>query len=134
MTYGNSQAWGWIGAAAASLHHSNADPSHICSLHHSSRQHQILNQLSKARGQTRIPPDTSQIRFHGATTGTLPFSLSWSVPSPEQLRLVCEASVPLILPLRSFAPHLGWVLPRSTSPGPSIPLMTIQIFQEFPGH
>ena len=25
------------------------DPSHVCNLHHSSRQHQILNPLSKAR-------------------------------------------------------------------------------------
>ena len=29
------------------------DPSHICDLHHISRQHQILNPLSKARDQTR---------------------------------------------------------------------------------
>jgi len=29
------------------------DPSHVCNLHHSSRQHQILNPLSKARDRTR---------------------------------------------------------------------------------
>ena len=39
------------------------DPSHICDLHHSSQQHWILNPLSKARDQTCILMDTSQIRF-----------------------------------------------------------------------
>ena len=33
--------------------------SHICNLHHSSHQHQILNPLSEARDQTRILMDTS---------------------------------------------------------------------------
>ena len=46
------------------------DPSHVCDLHHSSRQCQILNPLSKARDQTCILLDTSQIRFPCATTGT----------------------------------------------------------------
>ena len=47
--YGSSQARGWIGAAAAGLghSHSNAGSSHVCDLHHSSRQLQILNPLSK---------------------------------------------------------------------------------------
>ena len=31
------------------------DPNHICDLHHSSRQRQILNSLSEARDQTRKP-------------------------------------------------------------------------------
>ena len=31
--------------------------------HHSSQQRRIANPLSKARDQTRIPVDTSQIRF-----------------------------------------------------------------------
>ena len=30
------------------------DPSHVCNLHHSSQQRQILNSLSEARDQTRI--------------------------------------------------------------------------------
>ena len=34
------------------------DPSHICKLYHSSQQHRILNQLSKARDQTCILTDT----------------------------------------------------------------------------
>ena len=34
-------------------------PSHICDLHHSLQQHQILNPLSEARDQTRILLDPS---------------------------------------------------------------------------
>ena len=56
--YGGSQARGWIGAAAVSLHHS-------------SRQRQILNPLSEARERTCVLMDTRQIPFHRATTGAL---------------------------------------------------------------
>ena len=38
------------------------DPSCICNLHHSSQQPQILNPLSKARDQTYILINTSQVR------------------------------------------------------------------------
>ena len=45
------------------------DPSHICDLHYSSGQHQILNPLIEARDQTcNLMP--SQIRFCRAATGT----------------------------------------------------------------
>ena len=37
------------------------DPSRICDLHHSSRQHLILNPLSKARNGTRVFMDTSLV-------------------------------------------------------------------------
>ena len=40
-----------------------ADLSHICNLHHSYWQCRILNTLSKARDQTCILMDASQIRF-----------------------------------------------------------------------
>ena len=40
------------------------DPSHVCKLHHSSRQCRILNSLSEARDQTCILMDASQIHFH----------------------------------------------------------------------
>ena len=50
------------------------DLSRVCNLHHSSWQRRILNPLSKARDQTRILKDTSQILFCCATIGT-PFSL-----------------------------------------------------------
>ena len=37
------------------------DPSRVCDLRHSSRQHQILNPLSEARDGTQILVDTSQV-------------------------------------------------------------------------
>ena len=46
------------------------DLSHICNLHHSSQQCQILNPLSEARDQTRILMDPSQICDCWATMGT----------------------------------------------------------------
>ena len=46
------------------------DPSHVCYLHHSSWQWWILNPLSKARNQTCVLVDASQICFHWATIGT----------------------------------------------------------------
>jgi len=63
MAYGGSQAKGRIGATAASLchSHSNADPSQIFDLHHSSRQCQILNLPSEARDLTRNLMVPSQI-------------------------------------------------------------------------
>ena len=39
------------------------DPSHICHLYHSSWRCRILNPLSKARNQTCILMDTSQVRY-----------------------------------------------------------------------
>ena len=44
--------------------------SHICDLHHSSRQHQILNLLNKAMDQSNILTDISQILFCCTTMGT----------------------------------------------------------------
>ena len=51
--YGSSQARGPTGAAAAIFDTATAkqDLSHVCNLHHSSWQCQILNPLSKARDQ-----------------------------------------------------------------------------------
>ena len=46
------------------------DLRHVCDLHHSSQQPQILNPVSEARDQTHILMDTSQIPFCWATTGT----------------------------------------------------------------
>ena len=51
------------------------DPSHVCDLHYSSQQCQILNPLSEARDQTRNLMVPSWIRFHCATTGILVFVL-----------------------------------------------------------
>ena len=62
VAYGSSQARNQIEAAAAGLCHSSAtsDLSHICNLHCSLWQHQILNPLSEARHQTHILMDTSR--------------------------------------------------------------------------
>ena len=46
------------------------DLSCICNLHHSSQQHQILNQQSEAMNQTHNLMVPSKIRFCCATTGT----------------------------------------------------------------
>ena len=56
------------------------DPSLIYDLHHSPRQRQILNRLSKARDWTCVFMDTSQIRFCWATTGTP--HLGFLIPGP----------------------------------------------------
>ena len=57
MACGSSQVRDRIGATAAGLHHS-------------SRQGQILNTLSKARDRTQNLMVPSRIHFHCATTGT----------------------------------------------------------------
>ena len=46
------------------------DLSRVCDLHHSSRQCQVPDPLSKARNQTCILMDASWIHFHCATMGT----------------------------------------------------------------
>ena len=46
------------------------DPSHVCDLHHSSRQHGIVNPLSKARDQPRNLFAPGWLRFCCTTTGT----------------------------------------------------------------
>ena len=47
------------------------DPSCLCNLYHSSRQHQIPNPLSKVRDQTRNFMDSSQVHYPWATGWTL---------------------------------------------------------------
>ena len=47
------------------------DPRRVCNLCRSLWQHWLLNPLSKARDQTHILMEASQIRFHCTTTGTL---------------------------------------------------------------
>ena len=46
------------------------DPSLVCHLHHSSRQHRILNPLNQARDRTFNLMVPCRIRFHCATKGT----------------------------------------------------------------
>ena len=73
--YGGSQARSLIRAVATGLcqSHSNSGSNHVCDLHHSSRQRQILNPLSKARDQTRnlmVPSLLVGFVNHWATIGT----------------------------------------------------------------
>ena len=46
------------------------DPSHVCDLHHSSEQLQILNPLNKAKDQTQILMDASQVHYYWDMTVT----------------------------------------------------------------
>ena len=50
------------------------DLSHICDLHYSSQEHQILIRLSEARNWTHNLIATGQIRFHCSTMGTPDFA------------------------------------------------------------
>ena len=69
MAYGSSQARGQIGAVAATAT-ATQDPSHFCDLHHSSRQHQIINPLIEAKDRTHILMDASQNCYCWAMIGT----------------------------------------------------------------
>ena len=40
------------------------DASHVCVLHHSSQEHQILNPQNGARDQTHVLMDTSWVCYH----------------------------------------------------------------------
>ena len=55
------------------------DPKGICNLHHSSLQRWVPDPLIKARDWTHILMETSRIRFHWATMGTLERSLAESL-------------------------------------------------------
>ena len=70
--YRNSQTRGRIGTAAATYTTATAtwDPSHICDLHHNSRQRRILNPPSEARDRTGVLVNTSRVLYRQATMGT----------------------------------------------------------------
>ena len=66
-----------------------SDLSHICDLHHSSRQHWILNPLSEARDQTFVRMDAGRIRFPLSHDRNSSISFFWlslqhaTFPRPE---------------------------------------------------
>ena len=91
MACGGSQARGPIGAIAAGLHrsHSNAGSDCVCDVHHSSRQHRILNPLREARDRTHNLMVPCRICFRCTTTGTplrnyLYYFRSWGVHSTSE--------------------------------------------------
>ena len=91
--YGSSQARGRIGDAAAGYTTATAtwDLSRICDLHHSSRQHWILNPLSGARNQTRVLMDPSRVHYRWATMGAPSrWSLKGFIVSPIRPFLVMK--------------------------------------------
>ena len=45
------------------------DLSYVCDLHHSSRQHRILNLLSKAMDRIHVLMYNSQVTYHCVTMG-----------------------------------------------------------------
>ena len=72
---------------ASTIATATPDPSRVCDLHHSSRQHWILNPLSEARDGTRNLMAPSRIRFCCTTVRTpdaifLFWSFSFSFGSP----------------------------------------------------
>ena len=69
VAYGSSSARGLIRAVTTAYATATAmpDPSHVCNLHHSSRQCRILNPLSEARDRNCIFLDTSQFPYHWIT-------------------------------------------------------------------
>ena len=62
VAYGSSQARGPVRAAAASLRQSHSNSGYEPRLHHSSRQHRILNPVGEARDWTRTLMDASRVR------------------------------------------------------------------------
>ena len=98
------------------------DPSHICDLHHSSRQCWILNPLSEARDWTCVLMVTSQICFPLSSDGNAHLYIStWRTllsisykagrPSKYPLAFVCSGKPVLFSFLKdSFSRYclLGW--------------------------
>ena len=92
------------------------DPGHICDLHHSSQQCQILNPLSKARDQTCVLMDTSGVHnplSHNGNSRVLlilerkdVWSINIALPPPQWvlalstlgLRATSSASPPTLVP------------------------------------
>ena len=79
QAYGGSQARGQLELQVPATATATQDPSHVCDLHHSSRQHWILKPLSEARDQTCNVMVPSWIRFLCAMVGTPSFGVlhSW---------------------------------------------------------
>ena len=78
------------------------DPSHICDLHHSSRQCWILNPLSEARDQTCSLMVPSQICFCSTTMGTPTCAVFWdegAMPVPVEVPVAGMESASQLQPV-----------------------------------
>ena len=71
------------------------DPSHICNLHHSSRQNQILNPLREARDRTHILMDTSWICYCWAKQNSQSSWILWvkNLGCIVRMTSVCAISI-----------------------------------------
>ena len=98
------------------------DPSHICDLHHSPRQCQILNPLNEARDRTHNLMVPSQISFCCTTMGTCLFLF---------LATLCSMDGPPKIIFFIFWPHLQHMeVPRpGTEPKPHLQ-STPQLWQQ----
>ena len=88
VAHGISQARGWIGAIAATLHHS----------HGNSRQRWILNPLRKARDWTPVLMDTSRVCYCWAIMGT-PYKNQLRFSHGYNLSLKIDALTGFLLPV-----------------------------------
>ena len=68
---------------------------HVGNLHHSSQQCRIPNPLSKARDQTWVLTDTSQIRFCWAKMGTPKGKKFWKEKKKKHIK-VCKCLIAMI--------------------------------------
>ena len=65
------------------------DPSHICDLHHSSQQRQILNPPSRARDRTQAFLDTSRV-FTAEPQQKLPIYVAYKLPGLRYFVLTAQ--------------------------------------------
>ena len=61
------------------------DPSHVCDIHHSSRQPWILNPLREARDWTHLLLDAGRVSYLWAMTGAHIYCISDTLPSHADL-------------------------------------------------
>ena len=92
-----------------------SDPSHVCKLHHSSRQCQILNPLSEARDRTFHLTLPSWIHFCCTTTGT-PYSLFLKLLHRSVSSTTKPAQTTLLWTTLDVYRGLGFFHPSNPSP------------------
>ena len=115
MTYGSSQARGWIAYTTSTA---TRDLNCICNLHHGSEQGQIPNPLSEARDRTLILMDTSWTHFTASQQefqghlliGAKNLKVFWGLPKKGGTHLNLYGEI--------------WHVPWHGFPGPEKPFKT----------